>query len=90
MKYSKLFTIAIVLLAVIGDIQLSSAKDLPGAAETSYGVGSSGAFNFSIPIVVPEGTNGMHPNLNIGFSSARGNGSLGVGWGLSGLGDPLQ
>ena len=62
------------------------AQDLPGASKTSYGVSPSGAFQFSLPVVVPVGINGVQPNLSIGFSSGGGNGPLGVGWGVSGLG----
>jgi hypothetical protein len=77
------------LVLLVGFLGISSsviAKDLPGAAQTSYGVSANGAFQFQIPIVVPTGRNGMQPNLNLSFSSGGGNGSVGVGWGLSGLG----
>ena len=63
----------------------ASAKDLPGATQTSYGVSATGAFQFQIPIVIPAGTNGMQPNLSLSFSSGGGNGMAGVGWGVSGL-----
>ncbi len=76
--------------AVFGVLTLAvvsaSAKDLPGATQTSYGVSSSGAFQFQVPIVVPVGRNGVQPSLSLSFSSASGNGPLGVGWNLSGLG----
>jgi len=64
---------------------LSAAKDIPGATQTSYGVSSSGAFQFSMPIVVPQGRNGVQPNLALNFSSNQGAGALGVGWSVSGL-----
>jgi len=63
-----------------------TAKDLPGAAQTSYGVGSNGVFSFSMPIVIPQGTNGVQPNLSINLSSSGGNGLLGVGGNIGGLG----
>ena len=62
------------------------AKDLPGAAQTSYGVNNSGGFNFNMPLVIPQGTNGMQPNISLNFSSNGGNGLLGVGGNISGLG----
>lgn len=65
---------------------IAHAKDLPGATQTSYAVSPSGAFSFQVPIVTPVGRNGVQPNLSLSFSSASGNGPLGVGWNLSGLG----
>ncbi len=61
------------------------AKDIPGATSTSYGVGASGAFQFSMPILVPEGRNKVQPSLALNFSSNAGAGSMGVGWAVSGL-----
>lgn len=69
-------------------LQTSSvlAKDIPGSSQTSYGVSSNGAFQFQIPIVIPQGRNGVQPNLSLSFSSAGGSGMAGIGWGVSGLG----
>lgn len=61
---------------------------------TNYSVGSvsgtpnvseTGAFTYSVPIQIPLGTNGMVPQLGIGYSSQSGNGLLGMGWDLQGL-----
>jgi len=75
--------LALALLVLV--FNTSKAQDLPGATSTSYGVSPSGAFNFSMPIIVPAGVNGVQPNLSISFSSSGGNGSMGVGAGISGL-----
>ncbi|WP_181019438.1 SpvB/TcaC N-terminal domain-containing protein [Nonomuraea typhae] len=43
---------------------------------------SHGDAKLSYPIVLPQGRHGMQPSLTIGYSSAQGNGWLGVGWDL--------
>lgn len=43
----------------------------------------SGTGNFSFPIAVPPGRNGLQPALTVGYSSGNGNGEFGLGWGLS-------
>jgi len=77
----------VAMLVLVGlAISPTHAKDIPGSTQTSYGVSSSGAFQFQIPVVIPQGRNGVQPNLSLSFSSSGGNGMAGVGWGVSGLG----
>ena len=62
--------IAIALICAVLVFGKALAKDTPGATQTSYGVSASGAFQFSIPIVVPQGRNGVTPNLALNFPVA--------------------
>jgi len=48
-------------------------------------VDASGAFTYRIPIEVPPGRAGVEPHLALNYSSANGNGLLGVGWNLEGI-----
>lgn len=42
----------------------------------------TGTGNFSVPIAVPPGRNGLQPQLTLGYSSGNGNGIFGMGWAL--------
>jgi RHS repeat-associated protein len=42
-----------------------------------------GSADLSLPIEIPAGRGGMQPQLNISYSSERGNGLMGIGWGMS-------
>ena len=68
----------------------TSIKDLK-AGDPSAGVGliappqanNEGDARVSYPIDLPDGRQGMAPELQLGYSSSAGNGWLGVGWDLS-------
>ena len=54
---------------------------MPGA----FRVAESGAATYRIDLSLPAGTAGAVPPLGLSYHSQRGNGLLGVGWGLDGL-----
>jgi hypothetical protein len=59
----------------------SSSGYTPGETE----VGNSGAFTYSFPIKLPEGTNGTGPKLALVHNSQWHNGILGKSWMLTGM-----
>jgi hypothetical protein len=62
--------------------QMTVAGSTPG----SFRVTESGAAEYRIPLRVPPGIAGMEPRLALVYNSQAGNGLLGVGWSLEGLG----
>ncbi len=64
------------LLLILGNV-CAFAANLPHVDQFS------GALNYSVPIDVPPGRNGMQPNLALSYHSGRGNGWVGSGWDLS-------
>ena len=43
----------------------------------------TGTGNFSVPIALPPGRNGLQPQLSIGYSTGNGGSPFGLGWNLS-------
>ena len=51
----------------------------------SIGSVNAGAYSHTIPIEIPDGINGVQPNLSLVYNSRAGFGVAGYGWNLSGL-----
>ncbi|WP_039912691.1 polymorphic toxin type 10 domain-containing protein [Cellvibrio mixtus] len=56
-----------------------------GALGGSHSVGPDGSFNYSLPLSIPVGINGVQPKLQLNYNSNAKNGLLGWGWTLGGL-----
>src|SRR5206468_8129152 len=68
----------------------ASAISLPKGGGAVSGLGEkfspdlfTGTGNFSVPIAVPPGRNGLRPQLALAYSTGNGNGPFGLGWQLS-------
>ena len=56
---------------------------LKGLGETFQPDLHTGTGNFSVPIALPPGRNGLQPQLALTYSTGQGNGPFGLGWSLS-------
>src|SRR5262249_47729349 len=72
-------TTAVLLIAAQPTVAETMA--LPG----KFGVSTSGAATYTIPIAVPPGTAGVAPSLSLEYNSHDGDGIMGIGWSLGGL-----
>ena len=70
---------------LVDNEEFTYAVDETGTLEGSFSVSNSGSAQYVIPIPEAPGTNGMTPNLNVRYDSTSGNGTMGIGWYLSGL-----
>ena len=63
---------------------------LPKGGGALHGIGEkfspdlhTGTGNFTVPIALPPGRNGIQPQLSLVYSTGNGNGTFGLGWSLS-------
>lgn len=61
----------------------STATTPIGSINGKLDVSDNGAARYSIPIELPQGTNGMMPAISLEYNSLMGDGLLGMGWNLS-------
>jgi len=67
-----------------GDISVDKSLDV-GSSNYATNVSENGQFTFQMPLFVPQGTNGMQPQLALSYMSQSFSGLLGTGFSLSGL-----
>ena len=62
-----------------------TSNGVVGAIGGTVDVSSLGGVTYTVPIQLPEGIQGIQPNLSIVYNSQSGNGLLGWGWNLGGV-----
>lgn len=62
----------------------TGASQEVGVTNGELSVSLSGAANYTIPLAVPPGINGVQPNLSLSYNSQSGIGLAGYGWNISG------
>ncbi|KAF0095644.1 MAG: YD repeat-containing protein [Puniceicoccaceae bacterium 5H] len=81
----KLAAFFAVLAAILSVVVSAETVQVPGVVPGVHSVDNYGAFNYSIPIDVPPGINGVQPSLSVNYNSNAGEGVVGLGWSLGGL-----
>jgi len=79
----KQFYITILLLLNINIICSQSSE--VGITSGELSVSLAGSANYSIPISVPPGINGIVPQISLTYNSQSGNGNAGYGWNTAGI-----
>ena len=64
---------------------LNNSGSFVAATHGGGQVNAAGAASYSIPLKLPDGINGIKPQLGLAYNSRSGNGTAGIGWGLGGL-----
>jgi RHS repeat-associated protein len=62
---------------------VNGAPPLVSSLPGEFAVDNKGAANYSIPLAIPPGRQGMQPKLSLVYNSQSGNGVLGVGFSLA-------
>lgn len=70
----------------VGDLpELESGHDKVGMSPGAFSVDQTGQAYYEYPIFAGVGTAGVAPKISLRYSSASGNGHVGVGWAISGV-----
>lgn len=56
-----------------------------GVTEGQLSISLNGAANYSIPLIIPPGINGIEPQISLNYNSQRGDGLAGYGWSIKGI-----
>lgn len=83
MRKTILFLLFLCPMAFYG--QDDAVVDIVGAIGGNINVSVLGGAVYSIPLDIPQGVNGMQPEIGIVYNSQGGNGLLGYGWNISGI-----
>jgi hypothetical protein len=73
-------------IAICAALLQQVAGAATGRTQGQFSVSPFGAATYTVPIWAAPGPNGLQPHIALTYNSQEGNGYLGVGWKLSGLG----
>lgn len=76
---------ALSALFLLASGSLNAQTTVLGTTAGQFQVDAAGAADYTIPITVPPGIGGIRPQIAISYSSRAANGSMGLGFSLSGV-----
>jgi len=74
-----------VIISCLLALHATQVYSAVGRTPGTFSVSPSGAATYTIPIWAPPGPAGLQPHIALTYNSQQGNGTVGVGWTLSGL-----
>jgi hypothetical protein len=83
MKKLILFLLFLCPIAFYGEENTGST--IVGSIGGNINVSVIGGAVYTIPLEIPQGVNGMQPEIGIIYNSQSGNGLLGYGWNINGV-----
>jgi RHS repeat-associated protein len=79
------FLLTFFTLSFVNAQTLTGSSTEVGITDGQLSVSLSGAANYTVPIAVPQGINGVEPKITLQYSSQGGNGVAGYGWNIGGI-----
>ena len=83
--YSGIFLLHLLFFCIVHISQATGSEYAVGADAGRFEVDNNGQGNWTLPVLVPPGVDGMVPKLAVSLSTGGANGLLGQGGQLSGL-----
>jgi RHS repeat-associated protein len=74
------------LIVSLASVHAANAQNSFGRTLGHFAVSSTGSGQYTIPFPIPRGPGGVQPNISLRYDSQLGDGIVGPGWTLSGLG----
>ncbi len=83
---AKILGAVLLVSSVINESHANARDIVPGKVKTQVSVLPNGTLDYTVPVQAPVGSGGMTPQVTLKYNGGAGNGLLGRGWSVSGMG----